>query len=321
MPVVTGLAVAEQTCPGECMASFDREDSGPDTAASARKTPARRASKGKAAAALLPMDAASMALQDEERQLQMRALIQLGKERGYLTHAEINDHLPDNFAQTAAMETIVSTFNDMGVAVYEQAPDAETLLLSDNAPAVVADEQSEEEAENALSTVDSEFGRTTDPVRMYMREMGATELLTREGEIEIAKRIEDGLRHMIQAISACPTTIAEILRLAEKIQKEEMRVDEVVDGLVDPNADEDEVMEAEVEAAADEDDEALDGEEEDEDGAAVQSADMLKLKEEALKRFAVIHNYYGKMMKVLAKEGSRSKPYLQARDHISDELM
>jgi len=116
------------------MASFDREDSGPDMAASARKSPARRASKSKLAASVLPMDAATTALQDEERQRQMRALIQLGKERGFLTHAEINDHLPDNFAHTAAIESIVSTFNDMGVAVYEQAPDAETLLLNDAAP-------------------------------------------------------------------------------------------------------------------------------------------------------------------------------------------
>ena len=100
----------------------------------------------------------------------------------------------------------------------------------------VADEEAVEEAEAALSTVDSEFGRTTDPVRMYMREMGSVELLTREGEIEIAKRIEDGLRHMIQAISACPTTIAEILALADRIEKDEIRVDEVVDGLIDPNA-------------------------------------------------------------------------------------
>ena len=119
------------------MASFYREDSGPDTAATAPKTPARRASKGKLAATLVPMDAASTALQDEERQRHMRALIQLGKERGFLTHAEINDHLPDNIAQTAAIESIVSTFNDMGVAVYEQAPDAETLLLNDAAPAVI----------------------------------------------------------------------------------------------------------------------------------------------------------------------------------------
>ena len=184
----------------------------------------------------------------------------------------------------------------------------------------VADEVAVEEAEAALSTVDSEFGRTTDPVRMYMREMGSVELLTREGEIEIAKRIEDGLKHMIQAISACPTTIAEILNLAEKIEKDEMRVDEVVDGLIDPNAKD--VVEPEIEAAAEEEEDELGAEEEeDEDGAAVQSADMLRLKEEARKRFGVIRNYYGKMMRSLQKEGPRSKPYLQARDHISDELM
>jgi RNA polymerase primary sigma factor len=185
------------------------------------------------------MDAASMALQDEERQLQMRALIQLGKERGYLIHAEINDHLPDNFAQTAAIETIVSTFNDMGVAVYEQAPDAEALLLNDSAPAAVSDDQADEEAEVALSTVDSEFGRTTDPVRMYMREMGATELLTRAGEVEIAKRIEDGLHEMIQAIAACPATIATILASAEQVAAGELRIDELVDGLNERNVESD----------------------------------------------------------------------------------
>src|ERR1700712_238141 len=221
------------------MPRFDQEDSVPDTAASARKAPGRRASKGKTVAVLLPMDAASMALQDGERQLQMRALIQLGKERGYLTHAEINDHLPDNFAQTAAIETIVSTFNDMGVAVYEQAPDAEALLLNDSAPAAISDDQADEEAEVALSTVDSEFGRTTDPVRMYMREMGATELLTRAGEVEIAKRIEDGLHEMIQAIAACPATIATILASAEQVAAGELRIDELVDGLNERNAESD----------------------------------------------------------------------------------
>src|SRR6476469_312128 len=127
----------------------------------------------------------------------------------------------------------------MCVAVYEQAPDAETLLLNDNAPAASSDAEVEEEAEVALSTVDSEFGRTTDPVRMYMREMGSVELLTREGEIEIAKRIEDGLRHMILAISACPTTVKEILDLADKVEKAELRIDEVIDGLIDPNAKDD----------------------------------------------------------------------------------
>ncbi|HEY0337916.1 MAG TPA: RNA polymerase sigma factor region1.1 domain-containing protein, partial [Burkholderiales bacterium] len=213
----------------------------------------------------------------EARRIRLKNLIVLGKERTYLTYAEINDHLPDDMMDAEQIENIIGMINDMGIQVYDEAPDAETLLMSDVTPAV-ADEVAVEEAEAALSTVDSEFGRTTDPVRMYMREMGSVELLTREGEIEIAKRIEDGLKHMIQAISACPTTIAEILHLAERIEKDEMRVDEVVDGLVDPNASEDEVIESEVEASEDDEDEAIDGaEEEDEDGAAVQSADMLKL--------------------------------------------
>ena len=154
-------------------------------------------------------------LQDiEARRTRLKALIVLGKERGYLTFAEINDHLPD-MLEVEQIEGIVSMINEMGVSVCDVAPDAETLIMTDVTPAV-ADEDAVEEAEAALSTVDSEFGRTTDPVRMYMREMGTVGLLTREKEIEIAKRIEEGLKHMIQAISACPATIAEILSISIK---------------------------------------------------------------------------------------------------------
>src|SRR5450830_225945 len=149
----------------------------------------------------------------DARRTRLKTLIILGKERGYLTYAEINDHLPDDVQDSEQIDGIIGMINDMGIQVYEEAPDAEVLLMSD-APAPVADEDAVEEAEQALSTVDSEFGRTTDPVRMYMREMGTVDLLTREGEIEIAKRIEDGLKHMVQAISACPTTIVEILEAA-----------------------------------------------------------------------------------------------------------
>src|SRR6266403_5230261 len=134
----------------------------------------------------------------ETRRTRLKNLIKLGKERGFLTYAEINDHLPDDMVDAEQIESIISTFNDMGIQVYDEAPDADTLRISETAPAGVPDEDAEEEAEAALSTVDPEFGRTTDPVRMYMREMGSVELLTREGEIEIAKRIEDGLKHMIQ---------------------------------------------------------------------------------------------------------------------------
>ena len=254
----------------------------------------------------------------EARRTRLKNLIVLGKERGYLTYAEINDHLPDDMLDAEQIENIISMINDMGIQVYDEAPDAETLLMSDAAPAVT-DEDAVEEAEAALSTVDSEFGRTTDPVRMYMREMGSVELLTREGEIEIAKRIEDGLKHMIQAISACPTTIAEMLALAERIDKDELRVDEVVDGFVD--AESEEVIEevSEDDEEMDEEIEASDGD--DEEGSAVQSANLLKLKEEALKRFLLIRRHYDRMMKALVKSGARSKPFVEARDEISEELM
>src|SRR6476660_396422 len=201
----------------------------------------------------------------EARRTRLKNLIVLGKERGFLTYAEINDHLPDDMLDAEQIENIISMINDMGIQVYDEAPDTEALLMSDSTPAA-PDEDAVEEAEAAVSTLDSEFGRTTDPVRMYMREMGSVELLTREGEIEIAKRIEDGLRHMIQAISACPTTIAEILTLADRIEKEEMRADEVVDGLIDPNAKQEPIKEVvEEEEDIEEDLEAAD--EEDEEGS------------------------------------------------------
>ena len=148
-----------------------------------------------------------------KRRQRLKALIKLGKTRGYLTHGEISDHLPDKLIDAETMESVITTLNDLGVAVYEQTPDAESLILTNSAPAGATEVEAEEAAEAALSTVDSEFGRTTDPVRMYMREMGTVELLTREGEIEIAKRIEGGLMAMMEAISASPATIAEILQI------------------------------------------------------------------------------------------------------------
>src|SRR6185295_11935412 len=205
-------------------------------------------------------------LEAEARRVRLKNLIVLGKERGYLTYAEVNDHLPDDMMDAEQIENIIGMINDMGINVYDEAPDAETLLMSDATP-TVADEDVVEQAEAALSTVDSEFGRTTDPVRMYMREMGSVELLTRESEIEIAKRIEDGLKHMIQAISACPTTIAEILQLSERVVRDEMRIDEIVDGLLDPNAEE--IIGEEVSEEAME--EELEAEEEDEEGSGVPS--------------------------------------------------
>ena len=253
----------------------------------------------------------------EARRTRLKNLIKLGKERGFLTYSEINDHLPDDLVDAEQIESIITTFSDMGIQVYDVAPDAETLLISENAPAVVPDEDAEEEAEAALSTVDPEFGRTTDPVRMYMREMGSVELLTREGEIEIAKRIEDGLKHMIQAISACPTTIAEILALAAKVGRDEMRIDELVDGLIDPNAKNEPVAELAEPAAEEEEEEELD---EEAQNAAI-TASLQQLKEDSLQRFSIIHRLFEKKKTALVKHGSRSKEYLKIRDKISAELM
>jgi RNA polymerase primary sigma factor len=256
----------------------------------------------------------------EARRTRLKNLIVLGKERSYLTYAEINDHLPDDMLDAELIENVIAMINDMGIQVYDEAPDAETLLMSDATPAV-ADEGAVEEAEAALSTVDSEFGRTTDPVRMYMREMGSVELLTREGEIEIAKRIEDGLRHMIQAIAACPTTIAEILSLADRIEKEELRADEVVDGLIDPNAKAEPIKEVVVEEEEEVEEDLEAADEEDEEASNAPTPDQIKLRTDVLKRFAVMRSLYNRMTRALARNGSRSRAYLQSRDAILEELM
>ncbi|MGA8004634.1 MAG: RNA polymerase sigma factor RpoD [Burkholderiales bacterium] len=266
--------------------------------------------------------AAEMPKEDAEaRRTRLKTLIKLGKDRGFLTYVEINDHLPDDLVDAEQIESIISTFADMGIQVYDQAPDQESLLITESAPVASNDEDVEEQAEAALSTVDSEFGRTTDPVRMYMREMGSVELLTREGEIEIAKRIEEGLRHMVQAISACPTTIHEVLDLAEKVEKEEMRIDEVVDGLIDPNAkDEFDPKKAESEQEEDETIEEEIEEEEDDDGAAAR-ASLLQLRTEALEKFARIRRLNEKMKRALENKGPRDKDYVRAREQTTNELM
>ncbi|MYN42407.1 RNA polymerase sigma factor RpoD [Duganella sp. FT109W] len=282
-----------------------------------------RERKAKGGADLLGLDPKASAEELEKRRTQIKNLINMGKERGFLTYAEINDQLPENIIDPEAIEGIIATFNDMGIAIYERAPDAEALLLSDNVATVTSDDEVEAAAATALSTVDSDFGRTTDPVRMYMREMGAVALLTREGEIEIAKRIEEGLKDMIQAISACPTTIAEILTLADKISSDEMKVDDVVDGFVDPD---DAAPAPAVVATAssdDDEDEEDDGEEEDGDvggGAAGYSTEQLaQLKIAALDKFAFISAQFEKMRK--ASGGYASKAYVTAQEAISAELL
>ncbi len=271
---------------------------------------------------VLGTDAAASAADLERRRQQIKGLINMGKERGFLTYAEINDQLPENIIDPEAIEGIIATFNDMGIAVYERAPDAENVLLTDGVATVASDDEVEAAAATALSTVDSDFGRTTDPVRMYMREMGAVALLTREGEIEIAKRIEGGLKDMIQAISACPTTIAEIVVLSQKISRDEIKVDEVVDGFVDLNdAGTAPVAPAPALAHDGEDEGEIEEEEGDANGGAAgfSSEQLVQLKKSALEKFAIIATQFDKMRK--APEGYNSKPYIKAQEAISAELL
>jgi RNA polymerase primary sigma factor len=258
------------------------------------------------------------ALTEEEaakRRQELKTLIKMGKTRGFLTHQEINDHLPEKLINEEILEAIVSMLNDMGIAVYEQAPDAATLLIAGGGATTATEEEAEEAAEAALSTVDSEFGRTTDPVRMYMREMGTVELLTREGEIEIAKRIEGGLQSMMLAISASPTTIAEILVYADKIAAGEMQISEVVDGFVSEGEADDYVAEEDVDFFDDDDDDDGNG------GSKALTKKLEELKTAALTKFANLRINFDKMRKAFEKEGYQSASYNKSQQAISSELM
>ena len=251
----------------------------------------------------------------QKRRSRLKTLIKLGKTRGYLTHVEINDHLPDKLVDAETLEAVITTLNDLGVAVYEQTPDAEALIITDNAPAGATEEEVEEAAEAALSTVDSEFGRTTDPVRMYMREMGTVELLTREGEIEIAKRIEGGLMAMMEAISASPATIAEILNMGEEIREGKVVISTIVDGFSNPNEADDYVAEEDFDEFDEADDDDGKG------GSKALTKKLEELKNEALRRFDRIRELFEKVHKAYDKEGYGTPAYMKAQAALSEELM
>ena len=252
----------------------------------------------------------------EKRRSELKALVKMGKTRGFLTQQEINDHLPEKLVDAEVLEAIVKMLNDMGIAVYEQAPDAATLLVAGGSGTSASDEEAEEAAEAALSTVDSEFGRTTDPVRMYMREMGFFELLTREGEIEIAKRIEGGRQAMMLAISALPSIMVEILAYADKIAAGEMAISAVVDGFVVAGEADDYVAEEEVDS--------FDDDESDDDGQGGSKAMTRRLEEmrvAALEKFASMRVSFEKLHKAFDKGGHDSPAYRKAQKALSDEMM
>ncbi|QWD23326.1 RNA polymerase sigma factor RpoD [Polynucleobacter paneuropaeus] len=262
--------------------------------------------------------------QQELRRARLKTLIKMGKSKGYLTHGEMNDVMSDELSDADALETLIGLLNDIGITVYEQAPDAETLLLSENTAAATSEEEAEEEAEAALSTVDSEFGRTTDPVRMYMREMGTVDLLTREGEIVIAKKIEAGLKDMVMALSACPVTIAEILDNAAKITSGEMEIDQFVDGLVDPNAEDIKLgpEEPEIDPDAEEGEEGEGEEGGGGGGAATANAKQLEeLKQISLEKFAVVRTQADKMRRAFDKDSYNCPAYIKAQENIRNEML
>ncbi|MDY3331952.1 MAG: RNA polymerase sigma factor RpoD [Pelistega sp.] len=246
--------------------------------------------------------------QIEARRAQMKQLIKQGKDRGYLTYAEINDSLSDDLVDADAIDSIISTFSEMGIPVYDQAPTAEDLILNDSTP-ISDDDDVEDEAEAALTTVDSEFGRTTDPVRMYMREMGSVELLTRDGEIEIAKRIEEGLKAMVMAIAASPTTVEEILKHIQRVRDGEAQIDEVVDGLISDDGEEYAGSGAVMEDDAD-------------DGPGGMSSKQIEmLHEQAMVKFDQVEKAFKKLKAECENGGYQSKAYEKAHQIIHDELL
>ncbi len=239
---------------------------------------------------------------------QLKELIARGKEQGYLTYAEVNDHLPNDIVDPEQIEDIVNMINDMGIAVHEKAPDAESLALSETAVSS-DDDDAAEEAEAALASVDAEFGRTTDPVRMYMREMGTVELLTRQGEIEIAKRIEDGLNQVKYHMAHFPPTIEKLLEVYDAVAAGETRMQDFVVGFIDPNAPD------EIKSPVTKSDDKSDDDDEEEVIDTGPDPDEVKA------RLKVIRRLYKRSLTALEKWGTKEKKTIKVQAELADQLM
>ena len=242
----------------------------------------------------------------QSQQSELKRLIIKGKEQGFLTYREINDHLPEDMNDTDQIETVVNMINDMGIEVFDSAPDPDSLLLK---TANTDDEEVVEEAEAVLTTaVESEFGRTTDPVRMYMREMGTVDLLTRQDEINLAKRIEDGIRQSVEAISTTPVIIGELIRLAGLVEEGQMKLPELLVGFIDPNAIEEEIIPAGGVRQADSDDS---------EDAGPQGPDPVEAKE----RFARIRKGYKSLVRARDRYGIGAPQLQKHQKKLSAELL
>jgi len=253
---------------------------------------------------------------EKDQQSKLKLLIEKGKEQGFLTYAEVNDHLPEDIVDPQQIEDIISMINDMGILVHEVAPDTDSLLLASTKN--TADEDAAEEAAANLVTVDSEFGRTTDPVRMYMREMGTVELLTREGEIVIAKRIEDGLKQVLQALAWHPESASTLIRGYERVDAGEMRLNDLITGFIDPNAVEPEIPQpAQIQAAqANKEKAKNDGSDEDET-----PVDTGPDPEEARQRFKDIGKTYKQLATAVEKGGNNATRVKKLRTSLSDQIL
>jgi RNA polymerase primary sigma factor len=255
-----------------------------------------------------------------EQQSQLKLLIARGKEQGYLTYAEVNDHLPNDIVDPEQIEDIVNMINDMGITVHEKAPDNESILLSDST--VATDDEAAEEAAQAIATVDSEFGRTTDPVRMYMREMGTVELLTREGEIRIAKRIEEGLDQVKLAVAMFPPSYDVLVSAYAPVQAGEARLQEVLTGFIDPNAADDIPPPPVMRDTAANDDKSDDGDSDDADSeTADEPEDQGPDPVEADKRLQSIFRRHKRVLADLDKAGSKDKKVQKGREKLAAEVM
>jgi len=257
---------------------------------------------------------------NKNQQSRLKLLIEKGKDQGFLTYAEVNDHLPEDIVDPQQIEDIIAMINDMGILVHEVAPDADSLLLASTKNS--ADDDAVEEAAATLVTVDSEFGRTTDPVRMYMREMGTVELLTREGEIVIAKRIEDGLNQVIIALSLYPESMATLLRAYERVEAGDMRLNDLISGFVDPNADE-QAAAPEVAITPSSDDDSIDDDNDgdDEDDADTAIADTGPDPEEARRVFTEMDKTYGQLMKAMEKGGNNQARIEKLRAQLEQQFV
>jgi RNA polymerase primary sigma factor len=257
----------------------------------------------------------------DERQSQLKLLIARGKEQGYLTYVEVNDHLPSEIVDPEQIEDIVNMINDMGIPVYEKAPESEALLLTEP---VVADDEAAEEAAAALATVDAEFGRTTDPVRMYMREMGTVELLTREGEIRIAKRIEEGLDAVRTALSSYPMTFNLMLNQYEQVKAGQGRLVDIIVGFIDPNAPDEIAAPVNPKLAAAAAPAETEETEETEEAASTEDEETLETgpdPEEAARRFLSISKLFQQTLKALVEKGGKDPKTQKIRKKIAGEFM